>query len=79
MILQEELFEWGNPKAGLDKTPNEMAASAYRWRVRLQTIPYEIPAVGAFKNFRVILPPSTKYEQLKALLEAGGGIVVNLE
>lgn len=79
MAFQEELFEWGNPKANLDKIGNEMAAAAYRWRIKLQTIPFEIPAVGAFKDFRAILPPSAKYEQLKTLLEAGGGVVVNVE
>lgn len=79
LAFQEELFEWGNPKAALDKTTNEMAAAAYRWRTKLQTVPNDIPAVGAFKGFRAILPASAKYEQLKTLLEAGGGIVVNVE
>lgn len=76
-VTQEELYEWGNPKARLDKTNNDMANAAYRWRVKLQTDPTQLPTHGAFKDFRVILPKNNKQEQLRCLIMAGGGIVVD--
>lgn len=54
-----------------------MADAAYRWRVKLQTDPAQLPTHGAFKDFRVILPKNNKQEQLRCLIMAGGGIVVD--
>lgn len=82
MIFQEELYEWGNPKALKlpQLTPNEgeLAAAVHRCRSTLQTDPADIPATGIFKDFKVILRLS-KFENFKNLIEAGGGKVVVVE
>lgn len=73
---QEEMYEWGNPKAGLHETGNEMAEVAYRWRKKLMTDPHSNPTTGAFHDFSVILAQNGKREQLSALIKAGGGALI---
>ncbi|XP_066593898.1 DNA topoisomerase 2-binding protein 1 [Prorops nasuta] len=77
-FLDEEEYEWGNIKS-LGRIPNPegdmenaIAAAAYRWRLKLLHEPG-----GAFKNMvALLIGASEKYDQLKRLIEAGGGEVV---
>lgn len=56
---------------------NDIADVAHRWRVKLRTNPHEIPGIGAFDGFRVILQTG-KQQSFQSLIEAGGGIVINV-
>ena len=82
LFFQEETYEWGNPKAGttiaLEAKEKSVAQAAFRWRMKLQSSPHEIPRKGAFENFRIILK-STKKDNLQNLIEAGGGVVIDVE
>lgn len=75
-MLQEELFEWGNPKAKnlpvLKASEEQIANAAYRWRKKVQSSASDS---RVFKNFRPILL-TTKNDSLRTMVEAGGGIVI---
>ncbi|XP_011866675.1 PREDICTED: DNA topoisomerase 2-binding protein 1 isoform X2 [Vollenhovia emeryi] len=77
-FLDEEEYEWGNPKSkntipkSSGEIENAIAAAAHRWRLKLQKNP-----IGPFSNIVALLMVSEeKYDQVKRLLEAGGGSVV---
>ncbi|XP_055297166.1 DNA topoisomerase 2-binding protein 1-A [Sitodiplosis mosellana] len=80
-FLDEEEFEWGNPKA--KNLPHiegandlSIAQAAHRWRKKLQ--PIIIPsAKGIFKDFRVILK-AAKHESMRTLIEAGRGQIIDV-
>lgn len=73
-FLDEELFEWGNPKAttlpALKQTEADMAAAACRWRQKVQST-----GKKAFENFNAILLTS-KNDGLRTLIESGGGKII---
>ncbi|XP_029163393.1 DNA topoisomerase 2-binding protein 1-A isoform X2 [Nylanderia fulva] len=76
-FLDEEKYEWGNPKSkGMIPEPNgeieqAIAAAAYKWRLRLQN-----ESNGPFSDMVALLMVSEdKYDQFKRLIEAGGGSV----
>lgn len=76
--LQEEEFEWGNPRATdlprVDGNDLLVAQAAHRWRKKLQSV--IIPsAKGIFKDFRVILK-TAKNESMRTLIEAGRGQII---
>lgn len=83
-FLNEELYEWGNPKnengPEMDMNFGAIIRAAYRWRTKIsQAIELDCPPkAGAFDGFRVILHCS-KPDRFKALLEAGGGTVLNVQ
>lgn len=74
--MQEELFEWGNPKAAknlptLTEQEEPFAKAAYRLRVRMETT-----GDGVFKDMCAIVRTS-KDENMRNLIEAGHGKVLN--
>lgn len=74
--MQEELFEWGNPKAvnnlpALTEQEEPFANAAYRLRVRMETT-----ATGVFNDICAIVRTS-RDENLRNLIEAGHGKVLN--
>lgn len=78
-VLQEEAYEWGNPKAA-ENVPqvDETGRAAHRWRKLLQANSATTSEpVGAFSSFRVILHTKKK-ASFKSLLEAGAGIVLDV-
>uniref|UniRef100_A0A182JW07 BRCT domain-containing protein n=1 Tax=Anopheles christyi TaxID=43041 RepID=A0A182JW07_9DIPT len=81
-FLDEECYEWGNPKAASKLTALasagdlETAAAAYTWRTR---IAHDVGKHdGAFTGFRVLLVVPKK-EQFVRLLQSGGGYVLNVD
>lgn len=75
-ISQEELFEWGNPKAAknlptLTEQEEPFANAAYRLRKRM-----ELTGVGVYKELCAIIRTS-KDENMRNLIEAGHGKVLN--
>lgn len=79
MDSQEESFEWGNPKAeiyrkaaGLSATEETILKAAYYWRQKVQAT-----HVGPFNHIRAILR-TTKNTQLRTLIEAGNGKVIDV-
>lgn len=85
-VLQEEEYEWGNPKAKanipideLDEKSRKIATASHKWRKELQLkSKAENRPVGMFSGFRAIVH-APKKDSLKRLLEAGCGIVVDLK
>lgn len=80
--FQEEEFEWGNPKAKnlpkIETTAEQTTAqAAFRWRQKLQSV-VSASAKGIFKDFRVILK-TTKNDNLRTLIEAGKGKIVEID
>lgn len=77
-MLQEELFEWGNPKAKnlpvLKGSDAQIANAAYRWRKRVQSSASDN---RVFKNFRTILL-TTKNDSFRTMVEAGGGTIISI-
>lgn len=76
LFLQEELFEWGNPKAAknlpaLTEQEEPFANAAYRLRKRM-----ELTGVGVYKELCAIIRTS-KNENMRNLIEAGHGKVLN--
>lgn len=82
-LLQEELYEWGNPKS-VDKVPlmntslKSVAKAAHRWRTKIESKNSNDSNSRAFCDFRVILHCS-KPDPIRNLLEAGGGCVLNIQ
>lgn len=79
--MQEEAWEWGNPKAS-ENVPcvDQIGRAAHRWRKQLQAkaaSSNSTDKVGAFSNFRVILH-SRKKDAFRNLLEAGGGCLLDV-
>lgn len=76
MFLQEEMFEYGNPKSqgniqlSLDKDSLVRAQAAHYWRKEIERRGY-----GAFHDMRAIINLS-KRDPMKRLIEAGGGMVI---
>ncbi|KFB41202.1 AGAP002760-PA-like protein [Anopheles sinensis] len=81
-FLDEENYEWGNPKAAKNlatlTTAGELeaATAAYTWRKRIATDGGKHD--GAFTGFRVLLV-APKKEQFVRLLQSGGGTVVDCD
>ncbi|XP_037044604.1 DNA topoisomerase 2-binding protein 1 isoform X3 [Bradysia coprophila] len=84
-FLNEEEYEWGNPKAD-PKLPNDIdvktkniARMNYKWRTELKLrSEKENRKVGIFSSIRAILHTNRK-DSFKRLLEAGCGVVVDLK
>ncbi|KAG4066286.1 hypothetical protein HA402_000510 [Bradysia odoriphaga] len=84
-FLNEEEYEWGNPKAA-SKLPNEInektnniARMNYKWRMELKLrSEKENRKVGIFSGIRAILHTNRK-DSFKRLIEAGCGVVVDLK
>ncbi|XP_030379204.1 DNA topoisomerase 2-binding protein 1 [Scaptodrosophila lebanonensis] len=75
-FIDEELYEWGNPKAQNQPTlaPEEqvIATAVHRWRVELS-----LSGGGAFSEHRVILSLQEKSKDaIKNVLRAGGGCIL---
>lgn len=83
-FLNEEPYEWGNPKNEIDLKADisfrGIIHAAFKWRHHISpTIDANRPPTsGAFAGFRVILH-CTKPDRFKALLEAGGGTVLDVK
>ncbi|XP_050100587.1 DNA topoisomerase 2-binding protein 1-A [Anopheles aquasalis] len=81
-FLDEESYEWGNPKAVANLTQldlasdKETATASYTWRKRIATDGGKRD--GAFTGFRVLLVPAGK-ATLVRLLQSGGGHVLDCE
>ncbi|XP_035774152.1 DNA topoisomerase 2-binding protein 1-A-like [Anopheles albimanus] len=81
-FLEEESYEWGNPRAVANLTPldsttdNETATASYTWRKRIATDGGKRD--GAFTGFRVLLVPTRK-ATLVRLLQSGGGHVLDCD
>lgn len=76
--LQEEEYEWGNPKAknlpAVDGS--EFGKPAYRWRKKQSVL---LPSMkGIFKDFCIILK-TNKSDSLRTLIEAGRGKVLDVD
>lgn len=81
MFLDEELYEWGNPRCKLSKTnlssiENTLATAAYEWRQRIHDKASEKYRTGAFHGFRVLL--WTKTAGFKKIISAGGGVCLEV-
>lgn len=81
-MLKEDSYEWGNPNGEkavlLDSSFKAVEKAAYRWRTKLLKNKTDSSKTGAFVDFIVILHCS-KPQQIKNLLEAGGGRVLNVQ
>ncbi|KAG4077548.1 hypothetical protein HA402_002975 [Bradysia odoriphaga] len=84
-FLNEEEYEWGNPKAAsklpneIDEKTNNIARANYKWRMELKLrSEKENRKVGIFSGIRAILHTNRK-DSFKRLLEAGCGVVVDLQ
>ncbi|XP_035896167.1 DNA topoisomerase 2-binding protein 1 [Anopheles stephensi] len=81
-FLDEECYEWGNPKAAGKLTALasagdlETAAAAYTWRTRIANDVGKQD--GAFTGFRVLLAVPKK-DQFVRLIQSGGGFVLDLD
>ncbi|XP_050068069.1 DNA topoisomerase 2-binding protein 1-A [Anopheles maculipalpis] len=81
-FLDEESYEWGNPKAASKLTALasagdlETAAAAYTWRTRIANDVGKRD--GAFTGFRVLLVVPKK-DQFVRLIQSGGGFVLDLD
>ncbi|XP_052869521.1 DNA topoisomerase 2-binding protein 1 [Anopheles cruzii] len=82
-FLDEEGYEWGNPKAtgtladlACTGEVQTMAKAAYTWRKRIATDGGKQD--GAFTGFRVLLVTPRK-EPFVRLLQSGGGLVLDCE
>nr|XP_040229158.2 DNA topoisomerase 2-binding protein 1 [Anopheles coluzzii] len=81
-FLDEECYEWGNPKAVGKLTALasagdlETAAAAYTWRTRIANDVGKQD--GAFTGFRVLLVVPKK-DQFVRLLQSGGGYVLDVD
>lgn len=76
--LQEEEYEWGNPKAkNLPVVDGaEFGKPAYRWRKKQSVL---LPSMkGIFKDFCIILK-TNKSDSLRTLIEAGRGKVLDVD
>lgn len=74
--LQEELFEWGNPKAAknlptLTEVEEPFAKAAHRMRVRMETTGH-----GVFHGITAIIR-TNKDQNMRNLIEAGHGKVLD--
>ncbi|XP_055843920.1 DNA topoisomerase 2-binding protein 1 [Episyrphus balteatus] len=81
-FVNEELFEWGNPKAfnlpELTKEEQVIANAAHRWRKQLADS--DEPNAGAFSGFHAILRISDRHkESLKNVIKAGHGKILQVE
>lgn len=81
-FVNEELFEWGNPKAfnlpELSKEEQVIANAAHRWRKELSES--DEPNAGAFSGFNAILRISERHkESLKNVIKAGHGKILQIE
>lgn len=78
-MLQEEQFEFGNPKAdeiiskSLDMDNIQRTQSMHWWRKEVLRRGY-----GAFHDMRAIVV-ANKREPIIRVIEAGGGMVVDIE
>ncbi|XP_058061785.1 DNA topoisomerase 2-binding protein 1-A [Anopheles bellator] len=82
-FLDEEAYEWGNPKAAgtladlaCTGEVQTMAKAAYTWRKRIATDGGKQD--GAFTGFRVLLVTLRK-EPFVRLIQSGGGLVLDCE
>lgn len=80
-FLDEELFEFANPKSKTDMTAwttleKDLAQAAYEWRLRIQDKKSDKYRTGAFHGFRVLL--WSKVVSFKRIIEAGGGICLDV-
>ncbi|XP_052901138.1 DNA topoisomerase 2-binding protein 1-A [Anopheles moucheti] len=81
-FLDEESYEWGNPKAVgklaalVSAGDMETAAAAYTWRTRIANDVGKHD--GAFTGYRVLLVVPKK-DQFERLLQSGGGYVLNVD
>uniref|UniRef100_A0A182RSY5 BRCT domain-containing protein n=1 Tax=Anopheles funestus TaxID=62324 RepID=A0A182RSY5_ANOFN len=81
-FLDEECYEWGNPKAAgklaalVSAGDLETAAAAYTWRMRIANDVGKHD--GAFTGYRVLLVVPKK-DQFERLLQSGGGYVLNVD
>lgn len=90
-FLNEEAYEFGNPlsaemtaaAAAAGGAVDETGRAAFRWRRQLQAVRQQMQKTdadavcGVFSAFRVILHTNKK-AAFKNLLEAGGGIVLDV-
>ncbi|XP_055911709.1 DNA topoisomerase 2-binding protein 1-A [Eupeodes corollae] len=81
-FVNEELFEWGNPKAfnlpELSKEEQVIANAAHRWRKQLSEGSQS--NAGAFSGFCAILRISERHkESLKNVVKAGHGKILQVE
>lgn len=83
IIFKEENYEIGNPRAKTTEglTPQQMktTTTGYKWRIKLkeQSLMHKT-AMGIFSGHKIILHCSKK-EQYKIIVEAGCGVVVDIE
>ncbi|XP_055635302.1 DNA topoisomerase 2-binding protein 1-A [Toxorhynchites rutilus septentrionalis] len=79
-FLNEELYEWGNPKASdlpaLEASEKQVSNAAYSWRNKIAREAGKHD--GVFTGFRVLLL-APKKEQFIRLLKSGGGFVIDVE
>ena len=76
-FLDEEFYEWGNPKNKendkLDGSSLSVARAAYRWRSHLNTT----KETGAFAGICAFVHTSkTRVESFQRLIMAGGGEII---
>ncbi|XP_027851620.2 DNA topoisomerase 2-binding protein 1-B isoform X1 [Aphis gossypii] len=71
-FLPEDKYEWGNPLSDLSlSTP--LHAAGYRWRSKIRS-----GKAAAFSGMKaVLLTSENRYQALKRLIQAGGGMVLD--
>lgn len=80
ILLQEELYQWGNAKAKsnlppMGPTESAIATAACNWRIKIKED--DEFALGAFQGFKCLM--LVKTAGFRKLIEAGGGVVFDSE
>lgn len=79
--LDEELYEWGNPKCDSDTSEfsaieKRLATAAHSWRLKIQDKDSEEFRTGAFHGFRVLL--WTTKPGFQKIITSGGGTCLDV-
>lgn len=80
-FLDEELYEWGNPKSNTDldamaTIEKVLALAAFTWRTKIHDKTSDKYRGGAFHGFKVLL--WSKTPGFKRIIESGGGICLDV-
>lgn len=70
--MQEDKYEWGNPLSNLS-LPTPLHGAGYRWRSK--NLSFHSTAFNGMKA--VVMTSDARYQALKRLIEAGGGVILD--
>lgn len=74
LFFQEDNYEWGNPLSDLSlSTP--LHGASFRWRSKISS-----GHTAAFSGMKAVLMTSdNRFQALKRLIQAGGGIILDIK